>query len=61
MPADTEFTEFAAARSGPMFRTAWLLTGDWHFRPGVAGQDLPENGVDCAMVGTCGMRLAMTQ
>lgn len=30
MPADTEFTEFAAARSGPMFRTAWLLTGDWH-------------------------------
>ena len=25
-----EFTEFAAARSGKLFRTAWLLTGDWH-------------------------------
>lgn len=25
------FTDFAAARSGPLFRTAWLLTGgDWH-------------------------------
>jgi RNA polymerase sigma-70 factor (sigma-E family) len=24
------FEEFAAARSGPLFRTAWLLTGDWH-------------------------------
>jgi RNA polymerase sigma-70 factor (sigma-E family) len=29
---DTEpgFVEFAAARSGALFRTAWLLTGDWH-------------------------------
>lgn len=25
-----EFTEFATARSGSLFRTAWLLTGDWH-------------------------------
>ncbi|MGZ4593053.1 MAG: SigE family RNA polymerase sigma factor [Actinomycetes bacterium] len=25
-----DFTEFAGARSGPLFRTAWLLTGDWH-------------------------------
>lgn len=24
------FTEFAAARSGSLFRTAWLLTGDYH-------------------------------
>jgi RNA polymerase sigma-70 factor (sigma-E family) len=24
------FDEFAAARSGPLFRCAWLLTGDWH-------------------------------
>jgi RNA polymerase sigma-70 factor (sigma-E family) len=29
---DTEpgFVEFAAARSAALFRTAWLLTGDWH-------------------------------
>ncbi|MFS4092451.1 SigE family RNA polymerase sigma factor [Streptomyces sp. AF1A] len=27
-PAD--YLEFAAARSGPLFRTACLLTGDWH-------------------------------
>jgi RNA polymerase sigma-70 factor (sigma-E family) len=27
-PAD--FTAFAAANSRPLFRTAWLLTGDWH-------------------------------
>lgn len=25
-----EFTEFATARSGSLFRTAWLLAGDWH-------------------------------
>lgn len=25
-----DFREFAVARSGPLFRTAWLLTGDWH-------------------------------
>lgn len=25
-----DFVEFASARSGPLFRTAWLLTGDWH-------------------------------
>jgi RNA polymerase sigma-70 factor (sigma-E family) len=24
------FVEFAAARSAALFRTAWLLTGDWH-------------------------------
>ncbi len=24
------FTEFAASSSGRLFRTAWLLTGDWH-------------------------------
>jgi RNA polymerase sigma-70 factor (sigma-E family) len=24
------FAEFAAARSGALFRTAWLLCGDWH-------------------------------
>jgi RNA polymerase sigma-70 factor (sigma-E family) len=24
------FVEFAAARSGALFRTAWLLCGDWH-------------------------------
>lgn len=31
MAADTdEFLEFAAARSGLLFRTAWLLCGDWH-------------------------------
>jgi RNA polymerase sigma-70 factor (sigma-E family) len=29
---DTEpgFVEFAAGRSAALFRTAWLLTGDWH-------------------------------
>jgi RNA polymerase sigma-70 factor (sigma-E family) len=29
---DTEpgFVEFATARSATLFRTAWLLTGDWH-------------------------------
>jgi RNA polymerase sigma-70 factor (sigma-E family) len=26
---DEGFESFAAARSGPLFRTAWLLTGDW--------------------------------
>ncbi|WTW97886.1 SigE family RNA polymerase sigma factor [Streptomycetaceae bacterium NBC_01309] len=25
-----EFLEFATARSGQLFRTAWLLCGDWH-------------------------------
>lgn len=25
-----EFLEFATARSAQMFRTAWLLCGDWH-------------------------------
>lgn len=25
-----DFVEFAAARAGPLFRSAWLLTGDWH-------------------------------
>ncbi|REE96994.1 SigE family RNA polymerase sigma factor [Thermomonospora umbrina] len=28
--ADEEYMEFASARSGHLFRTAWLLTGDWH-------------------------------
>lgn len=28
--ADEEFLEFASARSGHLFRTACLLTGDWH-------------------------------
>lgn len=27
---DASYLEFAEARSGPLFRTAWLLTGDWH-------------------------------
>jgi RNA polymerase sigma-70 factor (sigma-E family) len=27
---DRDFVEFAAARGGPLFRSAWLLTGDWH-------------------------------
>lgn len=40
MPADTEFTEFAAARSGPMFRTAWLLTGDWHLAEDLVQESL---------------------
>ena len=40
MPADTEFTEFAAARSGPMFRTAWLLTGDWHLTEDLVQESL---------------------
>jgi RNA polymerase sigma-70 factor (sigma-E family) len=30
MGGSEEFAAFAAARSGPLFRTAWLLTGDWH-------------------------------
>jgi RNA polymerase sigma-70 factor (sigma-E family) len=25
-----DFVEFASARSAALFRTAWLLTGDWH-------------------------------
>jgi RNA polymerase sigma-70 factor (sigma-E family) len=25
-----DFVEFASARSTALFRTAWLLTGDWH-------------------------------
>jgi DNA-directed RNA polymerase specialized sigma24 family protein len=40
MPTDTEFTEFAAARSGPMFRTAWLLTGDWHLAEDLVQESL---------------------
>lgn len=28
--APADYMEFAAARSGPLFRTACLLTGDWH-------------------------------
>ncbi|MET8771654.1 SigE family RNA polymerase sigma factor [Streptomyces sp. NPDC004658] len=28
--APADYLEFAAARSGPLFRTACLLTGDWH-------------------------------
>ena len=28
--ARADYLEFAAARSGPLFRTACLLTGDWH-------------------------------
>ncbi|WP_436771839.1 SigE family RNA polymerase sigma factor [Yinghuangia sp. YIM S09857] len=28
--ADTDYLEFAAARSGALFRIACLLTGDWH-------------------------------
>ncbi|HEX6327105.1 MAG TPA: sigma factor, partial [Jiangellaceae bacterium] len=40
MPADTEFTEFAAARSGPMFRTAWLLSGDWHLAEDLVQESL---------------------
>ncbi|SEG72943.1 RNA polymerase sigma-70 factor, sigma-E family [Thermomonospora echinospora] len=28
--ADEEYLEFASARSGHLFRTACLLTGDWH-------------------------------
>ena len=40
MLADTEFTEFAAARSGPMFRTAWLLTGDWHLAEDLVQESL---------------------
>ncbi|KRV48146.1 RNA polymerase subunit sigma-24 [Wenjunlia vitaminophila] len=27
---DEDFMEFATARGGPLFRTAWLLCGDWH-------------------------------
>jgi RNA polymerase sigma-70 factor (sigma-E family) len=30
MHAEPGFVEFAAARSATLFRTAWLLTGDWH-------------------------------
>lgn len=31
MAGDEEgFTDFAAACGGRLFRTAWLLTGDWH-------------------------------
>jgi RNA polymerase sigma-70 factor (sigma-E family) len=30
MGAEAGFVEFAAARSGALFRTAWLLCGDWH-------------------------------
>src|SRR3954470_2555078 len=30
MGAEPGFVEFAAARSATLFRTAWLLTGDWH-------------------------------
>jgi RNA polymerase sigma-70 factor (sigma-E family) len=28
--AEPGFVEFATARSAALFRTAWLLTGDWH-------------------------------
>ncbi|MFE5402226.1 SigE family RNA polymerase sigma factor [Streptomyces sp. NPDC056580] len=28
--APADYLEFATARSGPLFRTACLLTGDWH-------------------------------
>ncbi|MER6071458.1 SigE family RNA polymerase sigma factor [Streptomyces sp. NPDC001852] len=28
--APADYLEFAAARSGPLFRTACLLAGDWH-------------------------------
>jgi RNA polymerase sigma-70 factor (sigma-E family) len=28
--AEPGFVEFAGARSPALFRTAWLLTGDWH-------------------------------
>ncbi|MEU0041140.1 MULTISPECIES: SigE family RNA polymerase sigma factor [unclassified Streptomyces] len=28
--APADYLEFAVARSGPLFRTACLLTGDWH-------------------------------
>ncbi|MGW1890098.1 SigE family RNA polymerase sigma factor [Streptomyces sp. NPDC002004] len=28
--APADYLEFAEARSGPLFRTACLLTGDWH-------------------------------
>jgi RNA polymerase sigma-70 factor (sigma-E family) len=28
--ADDGFVEFARARTRPLLRTAWLLTGDWH-------------------------------
>lgn len=30
MDAEPGFEEFASARSAALFRTAWLLTGDWH-------------------------------
>ncbi len=30
MTSDQEFVAFATARSAALFRTAWLLTGDWH-------------------------------
>jgi RNA polymerase sigma-70 factor (sigma-E family) len=30
MDAEPGFVEFATARSATLFRTAWLLTGDWH-------------------------------
>jgi RNA polymerase sigma-70 factor (sigma-E family) len=30
MEAEPGFVEFATARSSTLFRTAWLLTGDWH-------------------------------
>ncbi|GAB2586823.1 SigE family RNA polymerase sigma factor [Streptomyces capparidis] len=30
MASDTEYAEFATARAGQLFRTAWLLCGDWH-------------------------------
>ena len=28
--ADDGFAAFAASQAAPLFRTAWLLTGDWH-------------------------------
>jgi RNA polymerase sigma-70 factor (sigma-E family) len=28
-PREPDFEAFAAARAGALFRTAWLLTGDW--------------------------------
>ena len=30
MSSDEEFRQFASARSPALFRTAWLLCGDWH-------------------------------
>ena len=57
MEGEAGYVEFATARGGALFRTAWLLTGDWHLAqdlvqdtlgrlyarwPAVAAADRPE-------------------